>query len=108
MAILCNLQNIHLSFGTKDIFSNASFTIHKGDRIGLIGLNGKGKSTLFHILTEEIIPDISTPSFLYDKSQKDFGIFHVPQELPIDKFPELNTEKFYLAFTQNCIPYTGN
>jgi ATP-binding cassette subfamily F protein uup len=98
MAILCNLQNIQLVFGEKVIFQNAGLTVSKGDKIGLIGLNGQGKSTLFKILTGEVIPDISTPPFIFDKSKEFFSVFLVPQELPIKEFANLNVKNFYLAF----------
>ncbi len=89
MSILCNLSNIHLSFGTKDIFKGAGLTIHKGDHIGLLGLNGHGKSSLFKILSEDLVPDISSPAFVFNKGtgQQDetlrYTVFHVPQELPL-------------------------
>lgn len=98
MTILCNLQNINLTFGDKEIFKNAQISINKGDQIGLIGLNGHGKSTLFKILTDQIIPDISKPSFLFDKSNEHFSVFIVPQELPVKEFSDLNVKNFYLAF----------
>ena len=98
MTILCNLQNINLVFGEKKIFHNAGLTIHKGDQIGLIGLNGYGKSTLFKILTNQIKPDHSNPPFLFDQSKEYFSVFLVPQELPIEKFQDLNVKNFYLAF----------
>lgn len=97
MTILANLQNIHLAFGTKVLFNDARLTLHKGDNIGLIGLNGKGKSTLFKILCGDVAPDISTPPFIYDKN-KQFSHFLVPQEMPAQYFEELNIKNFYLAF----------
>ena len=39
------------SYGPKHVFSNASFTIQRGDRIALVGVNGAGKSTLIKLLT---------------------------------------------------------
>ena len=39
------------SYGRKHVFSNASFTIQRGDRIALVGVNGAGKSTLIKLLT---------------------------------------------------------
>ncbi|MCB9091395.1 MAG: ABC-F family ATP-binding cassette domain-containing protein [Halobacteriovoraceae bacterium] len=98
MSILLTLQNLNLTFGEKVIFDHAELTIHKGDRIGLIGLNGQGKSTLFNILQEKIRPDISTPAFAYDKSNEHFDIFLVPQELNIKDYKDLSIENYYLAF----------
>jgi ATP-binding cassette subfamily F protein 3 len=39
------------SYGPKRVFSNADFTIQRGDRIALVGVNGAGKSTLIKLLT---------------------------------------------------------
>jgi ABC transport system ATP-binding/permease protein len=98
MAILLSVKNLNLTFGQKDIFRNAELSINKGDRIGLIGLNGQGKSTLFQILTERQKADISTPAFLYDRSNDPFEIFLIPQELNIKGFKDLSIENYYLAF----------
>ena len=98
MTILCNLQNINLVFGEKALFKNAGLTINKGDQIGLIGLNGHGKSTLFKILTNQVKPDHSNPPFLFDQSKEHFSVFLVPQELPIKEFSDLEVKNFYLAF----------
>ncbi len=48
------------SFGEKCIIRNFSIQIRKGDRIGIVGPNGIGKSTLLKILLGEVIPDIGT------------------------------------------------
>jgi ATP-binding cassette subfamily F protein uup len=50
MSILLNAKNLSKSFPTKTLFSNLSFSVYKNDRIGLIGANGTGKSTLLKIL----------------------------------------------------------
>ncbi len=48
------------SFGEKCIIRNFSIQIRKGDRIGIVGPNGIGKSTLLKILLGEVIPDLGT------------------------------------------------
>ena len=74
MSILCTIKNLNLSFGLKLIFKDASFNITYGDRIGLLGLNGQGKSSLFKILSEKLTPDISTPPFQFDKATNNLGV----------------------------------
>ena len=48
--ILCTLKNISKNFGTTKILQHAGAEITRGDKIGLIGANGKGKSTLLRII----------------------------------------------------------
>jgi len=54
---LITLDNISLSFSDKPILNEVSSTIHKGDKIALIGRNGEGKSSLMRILASLIEPD---------------------------------------------------
>ena len=55
IAISC--QDISLSFGADEILKNISFAANDGDRVGIIGVNGAGKTSLFRILTGEYSPD---------------------------------------------------
>ncbi len=48
--ILCELKHISKSFGSNKIVTNTSAEIERGDKIALIGANGKGKSTLLRII----------------------------------------------------------
>ena len=48
--VLCNLKNIKKSFGDLHIITNGNAEIERGDKIALIGANGKGKSTLLRIV----------------------------------------------------------
>ncbi|RUM81802.1 MAG: ABC transporter ATP-binding protein [Candidatus Thioglobus sp.] len=54
---LITLDNISLSFSDKPILDGVSSTIHKGDKIALIGRNGEGKSTFMRILSGTISAD---------------------------------------------------
>lgn len=104
MSLLCTLKNIHLSFGPKIIFDNAQISVSVGDRIGLLGLNGKGKSTLFKILTGDLVPDQSSPPFEFNKAKGDgdenkkFSLFYVPQELPLDEKANLSLKDYFFVF----------
>ncbi len=54
---LITLDNISLSFSDKPILHEVSATIHKGDKIALIGRNGEGKSSFMRVLAGTILPD---------------------------------------------------
>lgn len=54
MAItLLQLQSGYKSYGTKNLFEDATFAINEGEHVGVIGPNGAGKTTLFKILVEQ-------------------------------------------------------
>ncbi len=55
--VLINCQSIGKAFGERPLFEGLSFALHDGDRVGLIGPNGTGKSTLLKILAELDLPD---------------------------------------------------
>lgn len=54
--MLIGLQNVTFEFGARVIVQDANWHIHPGERIGLIGYNGTGKSTLFKVLVGEYSP----------------------------------------------------
>ncbi len=58
--MLIALQNISFHFGSRTILEDASWQIGTGERIGLVGSNGVGKSTLLRLITREYIPDAGT------------------------------------------------
>jgi ATPase subunit of ABC transporter with duplicated ATPase domains len=57
MAHLLGAEQIDLEFPTKSVFSSITVGINEGDRIGIVGRNGDGKSTLLKILSKELDPD---------------------------------------------------
>ena len=71
------LTNIALRRGRKVLIENASFQIHAGHRMGVIGANGCGKSSLFAMILGELEPDDGELSL----DSKDV-IAHVAQESP--------------------------
>jgi len=111
-----SLNNIEKYYGANQVLENVSFEIHSNDRIGIVGKNGCGKSTLFKIITEE------EP---YDKGnfskRKGIKIGYLLQdnsiynELKVEKllyegFKEINEIKnqwicFYLNFENNIEEY---
>src|ERR1700722_2642085 len=51
--IVAEFRNVSKSYGEKHVFSGASFSIERGDRVALVGINGAGKSTLIRLLSGE-------------------------------------------------------
>jgi ATP-binding cassette subfamily F protein uup len=54
---LIKLDKVSVAFGLKPILDSVALQIDEQERIGLIGRNGEGKSTLLKLLSEEILPD---------------------------------------------------
>ena len=52
--VILTAMELSLSFGEQIILDNSSLSIHEGDRIGLVGRNGAGKSTFLKIISDEI------------------------------------------------------
>ncbi|MDE6155205.1 MAG: ATP-binding cassette domain-containing protein, partial [Eubacterium sp.] len=52
-----DVQNLTLSFGENSLFSNISFDIKDNEKVGFVGVNGAGKTSLFKIITGEYTPD---------------------------------------------------
>ncbi|MBK8817403.1 MAG: ATP-binding cassette domain-containing protein [Methylococcaceae bacterium] len=74
---MLNFKNLALRRGARVLFSNATFTIHKGQKVGFTGANGAGKSSLFALVRNELHldeGDFSMPPGL--------EIAHVAQETP--------------------------
>lgn len=104
--MLKELKVIDLSktFGEKDIFNQISFLIHTHDRIGLIGVNGTGKTSLLSILSGKDKGDGDRQSVFYPR---DYRIGYLSQETSLDdeltvleavfqgESPQLKTVKRY-------------
>ena len=57
MAYLLGCENVHLEYPTKKVFDSVSLGIDEGDRIGIVGGNGDGKSSLLSLLAGSVEPD---------------------------------------------------
>ena len=51
--MLINFEHISKSYGERQLLENVTFYLHSGDRIGIVGVNGTGKSTLLKIAADE-------------------------------------------------------
>ena len=57
MAHLLGAESLHLEYPTRVVFDSVTVGIDDGDRIGIVGRNGDGKSSLLRLLTGRITPD---------------------------------------------------
>jgi len=57
---MLQLINLSLSFGGQELFRGLNWHLRKGDRVGLVGPNSVGKTTLFRLITSQIEPDAGT------------------------------------------------
>ncbi|MCF7969906.1 MAG: ATP-binding cassette domain-containing protein [Methylococcaceae bacterium] len=74
---MLNFKNIALRRGTRVLFANTSFTLHKGQKVGITGANGVGKSSFFALLRNELHPDEGDFSM-----PPNLEVAHVAQETP--------------------------
>jgi len=54
---IIEMENVSKGFGDRQLIKNFEYTFRKGDRIGVVGQNGMGKSTLLNMITGELEPD---------------------------------------------------
>src|SRR5688500_20297828 len=57
MSNYLSVSNISKTYGFHSVLNHISFVLNAGERIGLVGANGEGKSTLLKIITGEVEPD---------------------------------------------------
>lgn len=53
---LLQVDDLSMSFADKKLYEGASFTLEKGEHMGVVGQNGVGKSTLIKIITGQELP----------------------------------------------------
>ena len=64
---MLNVHNLSVSFQGEYLFEEVAFMLNAGDRVGLIGKNGAGKSTMLKLLSRELKPDSGTIAAAKDK-----------------------------------------
>ncbi|MBQ0116952.1 MAG: ABC-F family ATP-binding cassette domain-containing protein, partial [Flavobacterium sp.] len=60
---MLNIHNLSVSFGGTYLFEEVTFRLGAGDRVGLVGKNGAGKSTMLKILSGDVKPDEGVIAF---------------------------------------------
>ena len=88
---IINIEHISKIYGEKVIFEDASFGVQEGDKVGIIGINGTGKSTLLKMLAGEEVPE--TGQIIM---QNNVRLAYLPQN---PQFPENAT---ILSYIQDC------
>jgi ATP-binding cassette subfamily F protein uup len=80
MAILIDLEKVTLQGADRAIFEDLTMTISSGDRIGVVGINGVGKTTLLNIVAGVVTPDSG-----YIRRGRDLRVQFLPQipSLPV-------------------------
>lgn len=76
------VENLSKSVGDKTVFSDISFIIHPYDRIGIIGVNGTGKTTLLDVLSGTLGFDGDVSPF---RTKNDYTIAYLTQEPEFDE-----------------------
>jgi len=72
---MLTINHLDIRYGEKHLFKDISTVVHPGDRIGLVGVNGTGKSTLMKIMAAEVVADDGVVS-----KSKHFSVGYLPQE----------------------------
>ena len=93
---ILSLENITHSYTERKLFDEASFYLHEGEKVGIIGINGTGKSTLLKIMAGEI-PDEGQVI-----KAANMMIHYLPQN------PIFNEEDTVLESVQNMIHHHAN
>ncbi|MFC1830946.1 ABC-F family ATP-binding cassette domain-containing protein [Thermodesulfobacteriota bacterium] len=72
---MLSINHLDIRYGEKHLFKDVSVAVHPSDRIGLVGVNGTGKSTLMKIMAEETAADDGVVN-----RSKLFSVSYLPQE----------------------------
>jgi len=89
---MLNVHNLSVSFQGEYLFEEVAFMLNAGDRVGLIGKNGAGKSTMLKLLSRELKPDSGTIA-----ADKDVRIGFLKQDIDFVK-GRTTLEEAYQAF----------
>ena len=97
--IVLSTENLSLSFGTTPVLTGISFSADESDRIGVIGANGCGKSTLFKLILGELDADEGK---VYISKDKTIGILR--QDDAFGGFEDADNSRTLLEVMYNSFP----
>lgn len=89
---MLNIHNLSIAFGGEYLFEEITFRLGAGDRVGLVGKNGAGKSTMLKILSKELQPDTGAIA-----AEKEISIGFLKQDIDFVKGRTV-LEEAYEAF----------
>lgn len=87
--IVLSCKDISKSYGIRDVLKDITFSINEGDKVGIIGGNGEGKSTLFKIISKELSQD-SGEIFIDKNRTIGYLTQHVDLDLNNTIYDEMN------------------
>ncbi|HLN94762.1 MAG TPA: ABC-F family ATP-binding cassette domain-containing protein [Flavobacterium sp.] len=90
---MLNIHNLSVSFGGTYLFEEITFRLGAGDRVGLVGKNGAGKSTMLKILARDLAPDSGSIA-----TEKEVRIGFLRQDIDFEAGRTV-LEEAYEAFT---------
>jgi len=93
--VILSTTDLSLHFGTTTVLENISFSINEGDRLGIIGVNGAGKTSLFRLITGEYTADTGA---VYISKGKEIGLLAQNADLQDEVSGESALEHMFLAF----------
>lgn len=91
---MLNIHNLSIAFGGEYLFEEITFRLGAGDRVGLVGKNGAGKSTMLKILSKEMQPDTGAIA-----AEKEISIGFLKQDIDFVKGRTV-LEEAYEAFVE--------
>lgn len=94
---ILSVENISHSYTERKLFDDTSFYLHEGEKVGVIGINGTGKSTLLKIMAGLEVPDEGNVV-----KAANLVIHYLPQN------PQFNNEDTVLESVQNMVHHHAN
>lgn len=94
---ILSLENITHSYTERKLFDDASFYLHEGEKVGIIGINGTGKSTLLKIMAGLEVPDSGNVI-----KASNLMIHYLPQN------PKFNEDDTVIESVQNMVHHHAN